>query len=62
MKFVVMKAFGVYKYLKVDPKMGVLWIDDIAKANSYSSKYSAKRHMKRLDGNFEAVKFYQVNG
>lgn len=62
MKLVVMKSQDEYKYLKVDPRQGVLWVNDISAANSYPSKYSAKKHMKSLDGNFESVRFYQVNG
>jgi hypothetical protein len=52
------------KALKVNTCTGIEWVSDARKANTYSSKYQAKRHLKQLDnvpGNVKIVELLNQN-
>ena len=44
--------------MKIVPGIGVTWVK--ANANTYSSKYAAKRHLKQLDNVPDNVKIVEV--
>lgn len=46
--------------LKVTPGLGILWVIDARQANTYSSKYAARRHLKQLDNIPNDVKIIEL--
>lgn len=46
--------------LKVMPGGTILWVDDAREANSYPSKYAAKKHLKQLDIDVEDVSVIEL--
>ena len=56
-----MPTFAVFHqdyFMKIVPGIGVTWVK--ANANTYSSKYAAKRHLKQLDNVPDNVKIVEV--
>ena len=50
-----------YNYaMKVTPEFGIVWVSDARTANTYTSKYQARRHLKELDNVPEDVKIVEV--
>lgn len=50
--------------MRVEPPSRVTFISDARLANTYSSRYAAKRHLKLLDGvpdNAEIIEFIMEN-
>ena len=48
------------KALKVNQLTGIEWVFDARLANSYTSKYQAKRHLKQLDKVPDNVKIAEL--
>lgn len=46
--------------LKVAPGLNLLWVIDFKDANTYPSKYAAKRHLKQLDNIPEDIKIVEL--
>lgn len=55
--FVILNSVG--QALKVLPQC-YAWVKDARKANTYTSKYQAKRHLKELDNVPDDVKIVEV--
>lgn len=57
MKFVIVLG---HRFLCKAVNSTILWIDDPNKANTYPSKYSAKKHLRMLDNVPEDVKIIEL--
>lgn len=54
--FIVMRGANT---LKVVPG-SILWVNDARTANTYPSKYAAKRHLKQLDNMPNDIKIVEL--
>lgn len=54
------KERGFNQYLYKAAGSVILWASDIDKANKYTSKYQAKRHLKELDNVPDDVKIVEL--